>query len=99
MARYTEKQYRRHMFVLMAVYVALMLLEWPYARSAASLPWKFALTLVPTVPVIAVLWLAARRVMHSDELQQRLHLIALSVATGVWLRRSAWSADSCARPR
>ncbi len=83
MSRYTEKQYRRHMFLIMAVYVALMLLEWPQVRSVSSLPWKIALALAPPIPIIIVIWLMARRVMHSDELEQRLHLTALSVATGM----------------
>lgn len=83
MARYTEKQYRRHMFWIMAIYVALMLLEWPQVRHVASLPWKIALALAPAIPVVIVIWLSARRLMHSDELQQRLHLVALSVATGM----------------
>ena len=83
MSRYTEKQYRRHMFLIMAIYVALMLLEWPQVRSVSSLPWKIALALAPPIPIIIVIWLMARRVMHSDELEQRLHLTALSVATGM----------------
>ncbi len=83
MARYTEKQYRRHMWILMTAYVALMLLEWPHVRGTANLPLKVALALAPTVPVIALVWLIARRVMASDELQQRLHMMALGFATGV----------------
>ncbi len=83
MPRYTEKAYRRHMWLLMVIYVALMLLEWPHARGAVSLPLKAMLALAPTVPVIVLLWLLAKRVMSSDELQQRLHLMALSIATGV----------------
>lgn len=83
MQRYTEKQYRRHSVLLMSLYVVFMFLEWPYARGAASLPLKIVLALVPTLPVIVLLWLMAKRVMSSDELQQRLHLMALSIATGV----------------
>ena len=83
MSRYTEKQYQRHMFATMAVYVALMLLEWPQVRSVSSLPWKIVLALLPVIPVVIVIWLLARRVMHGDELEQRLYLLALSVASGV----------------
>ena len=83
MSRYTEKQYRRHMFLIMTIYVALMLLEWPQVRHVSSMPWKIALALAPPIPIIVVIWLMARRVMHSDELEQRLHLMALSVATGM----------------
>ena len=83
MSRYTEKQYRRQMFFVMAIYVALMLLEWPHVRSVSSLPWKIAMALAPVIPVIIVIWLMAKRLMHSDELEQRLHLMALSLATGM----------------
>jgi hypothetical protein len=83
MARYTEKQYRKHMFSVMAIYVGLMLLEWPHVRSATSLPWKILLALAPVIPIVVVIWLMARRITHSDELEQRLHLMALSVASAM----------------
>lgn len=83
MPRYTEKQYRKQVLLLMAVYVAIMFLAWPHVRSASSLTWKVAVSLAAATPVIVVIWLMAKRVMHSDELQQRLHLTALSVATGM----------------
>jgi hypothetical protein len=83
MPRYTEKQYRKQVLLLMAVYVAIMFLAWPHVRSASSLPWKVAISLAAALPVIVVIWLMAKRVMHSDELEQRLHLTALSVATGM----------------
>jgi len=83
MARYTLRQYRLQMLALMTVYVALMLLEWPYVRNTDSTPLKIVLALVPVLPMIAVIWLIGRRVMLSDELEQRLYLISLSVATGV----------------
>jgi hypothetical protein len=83
MPRYTKKSYRRHMWVLMAIYVALILLVFPLARHASNLPLKVVFAIIPALPVIAVICLMAKLVMHSDELQQRLYLSALSVATGV----------------
>jgi hypothetical protein len=83
MPRYTQKQYRNQVFAVMTVYVILMLAEWPHVRDATSLPWKIALALVPTLPIVVIIWLMAKRLMHSDELEQRLHLMALSVATGI----------------
>ncbi|MER3546255.1 MAG: hypothetical protein C4338_01135 [Rhodanobacteraceae bacterium] len=41
---------------------------------------KIVLALVPAVAVIVLM---GARVLRSDELQQRLHLIALGVATGL----------------
>ena len=83
MPRFANKQYRIQVLVLMAIYIALMLLVWPYARHASPNAWKLALTLLLTAPVIAVIWLMAKRVIHSDELMQRVDLVALSAATGI----------------
>jgi len=83
MARYTNRQYRIQVLVLMAIYVALVLFVWPYAKHAESSALKTVLALVPTLPVVIVIWLMAKRVMASDEFEQRLHLVALSVATGI----------------
>jgi hypothetical protein len=83
MPRYTEKQYRKQVIGLMAIYVAIMFLVWPHIRSVSSLSLKVAISLAAALPVIIVIWLMAKRVMHSDELQQRLHLTALSVATAM----------------
>jgi hypothetical protein len=83
MARYSNRQYRIQILLLMAVYVVLMLFVWPAAKHAESPALKTLLALIPTLPVVLVIWLMAKRMMASDELEQRLHLIALSVATGV----------------
>lgn len=83
MTRLSPKQYGRRATAAMIVYVALMLLVWPQARSAADLPLKALLALVPVLPMLYVIWLMARRVLHGDELEQRTHLIGLGAATGV----------------
>jgi len=83
MTRVTLRQYRSQMAVLMAIYVAMMLLEWPYVRRVDSVALKVVLALGPVLPMMAVLWLIARRMISADELEQRLYLIALSVATGI----------------
>jgi hypothetical protein len=75
--------YRRQMAVLMAIYVLATLLLLPQARAAANVPWKTLLALLPTLPIVIVIWLTATFVMASDELEQRLHLVGLSVATGI----------------
>ncbi|GAA0712195.1 hypothetical protein [Dokdonella soli] len=82
MPRFTSRDYRRQMLVLTTIYVAVMLLVWPHARNASSLPWKIVLALAPVLPVVQLIWLMAKRAVHSDELEQRVHLVALSTATG-----------------
>ena len=74
---------RRQVLVLMLVYMVLLAIFWPQARAATSLPLKAVYALLPVVPMCAALWVIAMDVLRSDELQQRVHLIALSIATGV----------------
>jgi len=83
MARYTRQQYQRQVFAVMAVYVALMLGEWPHVRDPVGIAAKVALALLPVVPMIVLILLIARRVLSSDELEQRLYLLALGIATAV----------------
>ncbi len=83
MALPDKKTYRNRVLVLMTVYVGLVFLIFPAARHTDSVALKAALAMLPVAPVMAVLWLMMVQVMRSDELQQRLHLLALSTATGV----------------
>jgi hypothetical protein len=83
MIRYSRPRYLASLRVLTALYVALMLVEWPYVHTVQGQGWKIVLALLPVIPVLGTLWLMADRVMRIDELQQRLHMIALSVAAGV----------------
>jgi hypothetical protein len=81
MTRFTEKQYRQRTIWAMTVYVACMLLIWPLAREMTNLALKLPLALAPVLPMLYVMALMAKRVLHSDELEQRTHLIGLGVAT------------------
>jgi hypothetical protein len=57
---------------------------------------KVALAMLPVLPVLGVIWLLVGQVMHSDELQQRLHLLALSAATGIVAAASLIGGFLCA---
>ena len=83
MARESKVRYNAWVLVVMAAYVVIMLFEWPLAVHTQVVAWRALLALVPVVPVAVVIALAARRVMHADELEQRIQLLALSVAVGV----------------
>jgi hypothetical protein len=83
MKRLTERQYQRHVSVTMLVYVAAMVLVWPLARSTPGLGLKIALAAVPALPMLYVIALMARKVAQSDEFEQRIHLVALGVASAV----------------
>lgn len=83
MPRFEEGRYQRRVALAMALYVAVMLLAWPLVRGTASPPLKLVLALLPTLPVLYVIWQMAQRVWHGDELEQRTHLIALGASTAL----------------
>lgn len=83
MPRVTERRYQRRMVLAMVLYVAVLLLAWPLVHGTASALLKFALALLPTLPVLYVIWQMAQRVWRSDELEQRTHLIALGASTAL----------------
>lgn len=83
MARFTDRQYQRQVSVTMVVYVCAMLLVWPLTRSTPELWMKALLACVPAIPMLYVIALLARKILGSDEMEQRAHLLALGVATGV----------------
>ena len=83
MTRQTAAQYRMRVWLLMSVYVALIFFVWPYAKTAANLPLRALFALLPTVPVIGVVMVMAWRVLGSDELEQRIHMNALGIATAI----------------
>jgi len=83
MSRFSERQYTRRVLIAMALYTAFMLLAWPLVRTMTSFPWKVCLALVPVVPMLYVIGLMFRRIRESDELEQRMHLVGLGVATAV----------------
>lgn len=83
MARFNPRQYQRRVAVAMVLYVGFMLLAWPTVRTAGAMPLKVLLALAPVIPMLYVIGQMARRILDSDELEQRTHLVALGVATAV----------------
>jgi len=96
MPRPAASTYRRHVFLLMIIYVGLTWLVWPRVHTTTNLPLRVALALVPIVPMSAALWLIAMDVVRGDELQQRVRLIAMSIATGVTCALSFMAGTLCA---
>ena len=83
MTRLSNKQYQWQTMLVMSVYVVVLLLVWPLARVVDSLSLKLLFALTPMVPMLYMFTLMARRIRNSDELEQRMHLIALGVASVV----------------
>jgi hypothetical protein len=92
----TRSKLRRQVFVLMFAYVGLMWPVWPRVHATTDLPLKIALAFLPIVPMSAAIWLIAMDVVRGDELQQRVHLIALSIAAGVTCAASFTAGFLCA---
>lgn len=83
MNRLSNRRYQWQVMLVMTAYVVLLLLVWPLARTAESLWLKMFFALTPMLPMLYLFVLMARRIKDSDELEQRMHLIALGVATVV----------------
>lgn len=83
MPRFDDTQFKRQLGTAMVIYTGAMLLVWPLSRTAASVPLKVLLAVVPVLPMLFVIGLMARRIGASDEFEQRVHLLALSAATAL----------------
>lgn len=81
MTRLSTRRYQWQSMLAMVVYVALLLLVWPLARTAQGFAIKLVLALAPVLPMLWLFTLMARHIRDSDELEQRMHLMALGVAT------------------
>lgn len=105
-SRNRKRHFQRNFMLAMIAYVFVVLLAWPMARSTTSLSLKVLLALSPMVPLTIAIWFMARRIWHSDELEQRTHLLALGVATivvsifsmvgGFLATAKVFSLDTCA---
>ena len=79
-----QRHHRLRVIVAMSLYVALLLGSVNFIRHqhpTGSL--LVALALLPTVPVVWVIWSLYVYLTQADELQRRVHLTSLSMAAGV----------------
>ena len=83
MTRLTPRNYDRRVLIAMSIYIVLMICVWPLARSATDTLPKIVYALTPVVPLLYTIWLMGRRILASDELEQRTHLIGLGVGAAV----------------
>ena len=83
MPRFSEKAYRRRVWLAMTAYMTCMLLLWPQLHVVSAMALKVLLALLPLVPMLYLIGVMWRRVRDSDELEQHTHLVALGVATMV----------------
>lgn len=74
---------RRQVLLLMLVYIGLFALSWPQVHATNSVALRLGLALMPLVPMCGALWLVAMDIVDGDELQQRVNLVALSIASAI----------------
>ncbi|MFT3790641.1 MAG: hypothetical protein QM741_06105 [Rudaea sp.] len=79
----SKTQYELRTFATSAVYVILVIALLPYARHADDNATRVVCALLPTLPMLYIVWLTGRRIWSSDELEQRTHLIGLGAAAAV----------------
>jgi hypothetical protein len=82
-ARLAQKNYDRRVMLAMTVYVVVLLCIWPLAKASTEAWPKIGYALTPVAPLLYVIWLIAQKVLNSDELEQRTHLIGIGVAAAV----------------
>lgn len=75
----TDKEYARDMFLGMAAYVAILFASIYFIKAHADSPWRYAVALLPMLPLAYVARASVRRLNRCDELQKRIQYTALSV--------------------
>ncbi len=83
MARMSNRSYELQVGISMSIYMVLIVLVWPLSRQDGEIWLKTLYALIPVVPVTYVIGIMARRIVRSDEFEQRMHLIGLGVASAV----------------
>ena len=81
--RQVDKRYLREFLPAMAAYVIVMLMIWPKVGSVDIPALKIAAALSPMLPLAFAAWAFIRRVIGGDELEQKMHLAALSISVCV----------------
>lgn len=77
-----EKQYLVRFGSAMLIYVIVLPLAIILSRRIDPSPWRYALMLLPTIPIFAAMLAFLRYFESMDELQKRIQLYALAVSAG-----------------
>ena len=83
MPHYSNRQFQLRFALLLAIFAVLLLFVLPFAAESRDAAVKATLAVLPAVPMTLAIVLWARQVLRLDELEQRIHVRALSVAAGV----------------
>ena len=75
--------YLRDFIGAMAAYMFLLIGSLVFIPLLQESPWRFAVAVLPVIPLLFALAAYLRFLNHMDELQQRIQLNALALAAGV----------------
>jgi hypothetical protein len=76
------KRYAREFTVTMIAYVVVIIVARLTLNNLGDSPWRFAIALLPIIPVIFLVIAFIRYLTGIDELQQRIQLQAIGFAAG-----------------
>lgn len=79
--RTAQRRYVREFFPAMAAYVLLLFASLWMLKHVHAVPLRVLIVLLPVVPVVFVVRAMVRLVLASDELERRLQLEAISIAS------------------
>lgn len=77
-----KRQYRTQLMAGMGINVVAILTCAHYLKSTSPGPLKVTLAVLPTLPVIWIMWSLVVYLKRADELERRVHTEALSIAAG-----------------
>jgi hypothetical protein len=77
-----SKRYARDFTVTMIAYVIFIIVSRLILNNIEDSPWRFAIALLPVIPVILLVLAFLRYLAGIDELQQRIQLQAIGFAAG-----------------
>jgi len=80
---HVDRRYLREFLPAVAAYTVIMLVAWPRVRGLETALQRGLGTLLPVIPLVFAVRAIVRKVLASDELELRVHLIAASVAACV----------------
>lgn len=74
-----DKQFSREMLIGMLAYMVLLFGSIFWIKGHMEAPWRFAVALLPMIPLVYVARACVRRLARLDELQRQVQLGALGV--------------------
>jgi len=77
-----KKRHQYQVLAAMSLYTVALLACMHFLRQDPPAPLRVVLALLPTLPVVWVMWSVIRFLGQTDELQRRVHLEALAIAAG-----------------